>query len=164
MKKIGIFIQLLLVYAVIGQTSDRLLLGVSNGNHSDGSVKLEWLVGEPFILFNYTEFGVMTEGFVQPEIVVKTLSIDAQQNNQFTVSPNPVFDRFTIKLDQVHSNSILILINDLMGKTAHSDLIPAGSFEKELDMSSFSEGVYAVRLISSVKSSLGHSMIIKIRD
>lgn len=163
MKKLSILLMnMIWVCLLLGQTSDRSLLSVVNGSGTDGFVNLEWSVGEPFIMFHSMEFGILTEGFVQPNIVGLSFQNEISETIKVSCYPNPVSDLITIKFDKPQNEFIHIMVTDPMGNMVFSDIIPEGTVGKELRIGSFPDGIYFVRLINSDKTTFARVKIVKL--
>jgi len=128
---------------------------VSNGTASDADLQLEWSIGEALITTHQTDFGLLTEGFIQPRIPDAELFHEFNLEttillSQFSmeVFPNPVNDFFTLKLNQPNEALSYISILDMTGKVLHHEVMSEGTQQQELDMNNFPSGLYLIRYIS----------------
>lgn len=161
MKKISIlFFSIVATCSVMGQSVKLELIGVGSGHAKCEELVLEWSVGESFIQYHETDSGLLTEGFIQPEL----FWVDLNDSETFpeTISepflfmddfyleafPNPVYDQLTLRLEQPFEAPSYISVLDVTGKLIYSATFPAGDQQKELDMTNLPEGLYLVRFIS----------------
>ena len=70
---------------------------------------------------------------------------DFKNANEILVFPNPVTDIINVDYEE----SSYVFVSDIAGKIVYSS-----SFQKQIDVSKFSEGIYFLRLISKDKSSI----------
>jgi hypothetical protein len=141
--------------SIVAQSIELQLFGVSNGTASDADLQLEWSIGESFITAHQTDFGLLTEGFIQPEVSDEDLFIETNLEttilpSQFSIEvfPNPVYDLFTLKLNQPIEALGYISILDMTGKVLYHDAMPLGTQQQELDLNNYPSGLYLVRYIS----------------
>jgi hypothetical protein len=79
---------------------------------------------------------------------------DITNENDFTVFPNPVFDNVNISALGLGSSQITISIYDVTGNCVYLEyfqLDPDSSNEIQLNLSSFSSGIYIVRMQTGKK-------------
>lgn len=142
-----------------GQSFEPQLIGVVNGAGYDADIQLDWSVGESFIQFQPTDFGALSEGFIQPmwlrrpldtptEITEPTVRMD---DYQWIVSPNPVSNNLRLQLDRRNEWLCYVTILDYSGKMKLLKIFPVGDRQIDLDMSGFPSGIYLVRLFSPEK-------------
>lgn len=62
-----------------------------------------------------------------------------------SVSPNPFNETFTINARNINDEATLIITN-VLGQTLKKENVPAGTFNKEYDFSSYNSGIYFVTL------------------
>jgi hypothetical protein len=142
--------------SIVAQSLELQLIGVSNGNVGDSDLQLEWSVGESFITSHQTDFGLITKGFIQPEIPGAESILGVRLDpttlpNHFSMKayPNPVQDLFTLKLNEPNQAASYISILDMTGKVLYHDLMPLGTQQQELDMNNYPPGLYLIRYTSS---------------
>ncbi len=149
MKKLIILsLSFLLAYTIRGQSLEPSLIGVSSGIAPDAEVELYFSVGETFIRSQATEFGFMTEGFLQPELrfpneVVESVLIE---DYRLEVFPNPVSSNLRLQLNREHESPLFVYVMDFSGKVKFLRVFPANSIQMDLDMTGIPTGVYLVRL------------------
>ena len=157
MKKILLILywSIFIAGSLVAQSTELQLFGVSNGNAGVPDLQLEWSIGEPFITTQQTDFGLVTEGFIQPGIPVAELFFDVNLeptilSTQFSmeVFPNPVINQFTLKLNEPNEAVSYISILDMTGKVLRQNVMPIGTSQLELDMHSFPTGLYLIRYTS----------------
>ncbi len=141
--------------SIVAQSIELQLFGVSNGNANDDNLHLEWSIGESFITAHQTDFGLLTEGFIQPEVPDQGLFLETNLEttslpSRFSIEvfPNPVYDFFTLKLNQPNQALSYVSILDMTGKVIFHDEIPLGAEQQELDMNNYPSGVYLIRYVS----------------
>jgi hypothetical protein len=149
------YCSLFIAGSLVAQSTELQLFGVSNGNASDSDLQLEWSIGESFITAHETDFGLLTEGFIQPEISDPELFLEVDLEPSILrtafsmeVFPNPVYDLFTVKLNQPNEELSYIRILDMIGKVLYHKVIPIGTYQQELDMSNYPSGLYLIQYIS----------------
>lgn len=74
------------------------------------------------------------------------------------VFPNPVRDLLTIDLSLSESADLLIMNN--LGQVMLKDRLDAGDYSKQIDVSSFAEGVYYIQLITRDANSLSKKVVV----
>lgn len=79
---------------------------------------------------------------------LEIVGIDNLQNSEFTIYPNPVLDRLTLKNPDLSVEKIIVF--DLQGKMVYNQQV--NSTEYTIDVSHFKPGVYLMRLISGSSS------------
>ena len=150
-----LYCSLFIAGSIVAQSLELQLFGVSNGNAEDADLQLEWSIGEPLISTHQIDFGLITEGFIQPGIPDAKLfpEVNLEPTTLAThfsmeVYPNPVQDLFTIKLNKPNEAFSYISILDMTGKVLYHEVMPIGIQQQELDMNNYPSGLYLVRYIS----------------
>ncbi len=155
---------------IMAQSIERQVIGIGSGVDSNTELYLEWSMGESFVDLHSTNFGLVTEGFIQPEVfdqkyfVSADLKSLAHKDGFFVeIYPNPVNDVLTLKLTEAVPASCYTRVLDMTGKVLLSKLFPFGSFEQEINMNSFDSGFYIIQLFSSEGELLNSKKVVKIR-
>ncbi|MCX6352057.1 MAG: T9SS type A sorting domain-containing protein [Bacteroidetes bacterium] len=107
---------------------------------------LEYSVGEVVITTVSNSSNILTQGFLQPNDTTTVTGV----NNVITLGsinyyPNPVIDYLNIKTDKVDIKKIEII--DALGR-----LIYTSNFSEQILLSTFSKGIYFVRLYNENKT------------
>jgi hypothetical protein len=156
----------------MAQSSEQQLIGVSNGNITDKGIQLNWSIGETFIAFQTTDFGLLTEGFIQPAInqreqfppnMIKG-PFELTEGLSLKISPNPVRDLITLNLENPLKELTYICIIDFTGKLVLTDYFHAGHQQMDLDMAPFPNGLYLIQLISPGKTILANARVLKVSE
>lgn len=98
------------------------------------------------IFFDFNE-AVLTN--TATTTVQAAASSETFNNNSFTVYPNPASDNITVLVDNTISEGT-VTITDMLGKTVFSTVI--SKTESNLDISSFTSGVYFMTITAANKS------------
>jgi hypothetical protein len=103
------------------------------GANIDGDSRIEFVVGT-------------NDGGITIYDHTTTTGIDDvnSQGPQFDLFPNPASDLIRIRVDQLNERSTLSVI-DMMGQVVHEQIIE-GNITHDVDVASFSDGVYFCRI------------------
>lgn len=74
---------------------------------------------------------------------------DVEMNLEFRVFPNPVNDKITVEFNKEYSGQLIIELLNVDGKILINETIEDGMKTRELDLSSYPEGTYFVRVGSN---------------
>ncbi len=92
---------------------------------------------------------IITEGFIQPILLVKTLTKEIEDNDYFVnVYPNPVKHKLNIKFNIDKKEELLIYLYDLNGKQILTKTLKNNNTEK-IDFEKYNNGIYFLKTISS---------------
>ena len=125
-----------------------------SGDYSNiGTLQLQSNIGELMAITYNGAQNILTQGFVQPETPVITLTnnIALQEGNAF---PNPVITKLTIELNLIDYTDITIEVYDILGKSQVLDIAKGFSNNQEsyqLNFEKINPGIYFIR-ISSARS------------
>lgn len=135
---------------ITGQSIDQKLIGVSNGDVTASGLQLQWSIGETFIAFQATEFGLLTEGFIQPFLGDSPAITNSPINREFVFEtyPNPVSRDLTMKFEEPNEASINVSVFNFIGQSVFDEIIPMGTLQQDLDMAALPDGIYIIRLYS----------------
>ena len=155
MKQFYVFvISFLVSVPMYTQSLDQSLLGVSNGRFNDADLHLEWSIGEPFVEYKITDFGILTEGLLQPEVFNSSFSPEQKPTTNLLFHqgllqayPNPVNDVLTLKLKAPQITASHIRILDFTGKVMSHSILPAGVQQQELSFRNLPSGPYLIQLM-----------------
>ncbi|MCF6307834.1 MAG: T9SS type A sorting domain-containing protein [Flavobacteriaceae bacterium] len=141
-------------FSISAQNSQRSSLGNSGSSieitDSENTYYISQSIGQNSVtgtLINGDK--VIRQGYQQPPTSVKVVA-DSNSDLEASVFPNPVDTFITVQFSEVLKNSINVVIYDISGKRIlNTTENPIQSFN--IDMSSFSSGVYLLTIVSGNK-------------
>ena len=111
------------------------------GSVNNSTITIDYSVGENAISTVSNATNCVTQGFLQPQLIISTGIVEVNENNEVSVFPNPTTVFVLIKsIEQV-----TWIIYDAMGK-----VVLVGDYNK-IETSQFASGVYYLE-ISNKKS------------
>lgn len=122
-----------------------------------GKIDLSWTLGELAIETNFTENGMLTEGFHQPERTEDDLS--NRQNSEDTgntpsatteiaLFPNPTASVVSIILKSDLDQPLNARLMDIQGQVIYRTTFLPNEIGQELNLGNFPDGIYFLELIS----------------
>lgn len=157
MKKALLFFLIIILFAgfSLAQSIELQLIGVMNGDASDSEVQLEWSVGESFSSTYQTNFGLLTEGFIQPEksdfefpLVVEPLILESKLDFGFEIFPNPTRNQITLKLNEPSQVLGYVSILDMTGSILYQEVFPLETQQQNFDVTDYPPGIYFIQYFS----------------
>jgi len=92
---------------------------------------------------------IITEGFIQPILLIETLTKKIDDNNySVKVYPNPVRSNLNIKFNIDKKEKLLIYLYDLNGKQILTKTLKNNNTEK-IGFEKYNNGIYFLKTISS---------------
>ncbi len=145
---------LLALSNTMGQSIERQVIGTGGEATIGPDIQLEWTMGETAIASLSTDFGMMTEGFIQPSGLpvaqsesTATLMLLANDHLRLTAFPNPVYDQLTLQLAHPITTSAYYQIVSLTGQILLQDEVVPGQAQAIIDMSALPTGLYLIRFL-----------------
>ena len=139
----------------LAQSIELQLIGVTNGDASDSEVQLEWSVGESFSSNYQTNFGMLTEGFIQPEksnfelpLVVEPIIFESKSGFGFEIFPNPALEQVTMKLNEPSEVLGYVSILDMTGSVIYHEIFPVETQQQNFDIADYPPGIYFIQYFS----------------
>jgi hypothetical protein len=111
------------------------------GSVSNSNITLDYSVGENIISTLSNATNCVTQGFLQPHLIISTGIVEVNENNDVSVYPNPTSDFVLIKSKQ----QVTWIVYDTMGK-----IVLMGD-NIRIETAQFAIGVYYLE-ISNKKS------------
>ncbi len=152
---------------LFAQRIDRNVYACSGAFAANGQLQINYSIGES-VIFTGTSAGIIaTQGFEQPEQdIVTTIHANLSIKNA-RAFPNPVKELLTLSLDKVLVTSDLeVETVNLYGKkiaVVHPYLASSAEPICTLDFSTYSEGIYFIKISSNARKYNAVLKIIKIR-
>ena len=150
MKKIQLIILgLCALNSINAQTISAGTIASFVGSVNNSTITIDYSVGENAISTVSNTSNCVTQGFLQPQLIISTGIIEVDENNEVSVFPNPTTDFVLIK----STEQVTWIIYDAMGK-----VILLGDYNR-IETNQFALGVYYLE-ISNKKS--GNKKTIKL--
>jgi hypothetical protein len=151
MLKICLMIPLILSSAFLsGQTATPWVVNSSGGEASTETISITWSMGELITQTFYAGEKILTQGLLQPEILVSNLveNFDAKQL-PIKVFPNPTMEHLNISLDDFSSRMLSYALYDIRG-----ELVRSGNIQNSIETFSvvnLTPSVYFLRILEANK-------------
>lgn len=127
--------------SINAQTISAGTIASFSGSVNNSTITIDYSVGENAISTVSNTLNCVTQGFLQPQLIISTGIVEVKENNEVSVFPNPTTDFVIIKsIEQV-----TWIIYNSMGKT-----ILSGNYDK-IETSQFASGIYYLE-VSNKKS------------
>jgi hypothetical protein len=154
------FVFFLLSIPSSAQTIQNDVLVSSGGTTTAGGIKMEFSVGEPVIeTFEVTEM-TLTQGFLQPLLIVTSIE-KPDMLMGISVFPNPVKAELSIDIPQEFSSQLVCRLFDMTGKMHRQKGLAPGI--NALDMQDCASGNYLLSIFDTESGRKFQTKIIKIR-
>ncbi len=135
---------------IFSQSIQRSTSFSSSGSYANiGSLQLQSNIGELMITTYSGTQNMLSQGFVQPDQLILTLSDNNTNTIEAKVFPNPVINRLFIEINTVDNYTIEVY--DVLGKKQIIDVAMGQSGSKqnfELNFEAINSGIYFVRITS----------------
>ena len=150
MKKIQLIILgLCALNSINAQTISAGTIASFVGSVNNSTITIDYSVGENAISTVSNTSNCVTQGFLQPQLIISTGIVEVNKNNEVSVYPNPTTDFVFIK----STEQVTWIVYDVTGK-----IVLLGDYNK-IETSQFALGVYYLE-ISNKKS--GNKKTIKL--
>lgn len=126
--------------ALAQQTTE--LISTQGGTYSGTNLQLDWAVGEPFVSTHRTANGLLTEGVLQPRLILLPQAELTRFDFGISLSPNPTQAELFIEFDEPPSANIMLTVFDAFGKLIDSQKLLSSKGQQSYDMSRLQSGTY----------------------
>jgi len=75
---------------------------------------------------------------------------EAGQFYEFQIYPNPNSGIFVLEIELQAKTNLLIQLTNITGQITYSESVNASSYKKDIDLSGYAKGVYALKVVSDV--------------
>ena len=106
------------------------------GSVNNSTITINYSVGENAIKTISNASNCVTQGFLQPQLIISTGIIEVNGNNEISVYPNPTTDFVLIK----STEQVTWLVYDAIGK-----VVLVGDYSK-IETAQFATGVYYIEI------------------
>jgi hypothetical protein len=143
MKKIILllFIGICTIKSIKAQTISAGTIASFAGSVNNSTITIDYSVGENAISTFSNASNAVTQGFLQPQLIISTGIVEVNENNEVSVYPNPTTDFVLIK----STDQFTWIVYDSAGK-----VVLLGDYSK-IETAQFALGVYYLE-ISNKKS------------
>ena len=133
------------VFLLAQEYDGKQFIGSQCGFATVANIDISYSIGEVAI---YAGSNSATEGFQQPETIgVKVATIDVGgENIDVSLSPNPVKNLLTIKLEGKTNTPLKCILSDIAGQKWATNSLQAGQSQIIIPMESMPNGMYLVQL------------------
>jgi hypothetical protein len=135
----------------MAQSLTPFVISTSGGSYSNASGQLSFTTGEMSMVKTFTAGGsILTQGFQQSFDFGVYVNDIEDSGFLFNTFPNPNNGKFTLYINSKSSTSTLLSIFDAIGKEIlRKELeVDAGSQIFQIQLPSFSEGIYFLELLT----------------
>lgn len=135
------------------------LVASGGASHEGSSISLSWTIGEN-VIETYTGGDViLTQGFQQGYFTSNSIEDFFLYEINMKVYPNPVSEDFNLLIESEVYSTLRFVFHDIYGKILSEGLI--SSDLTNIDISSFPDGIYLLRVIKESGNALKSFRIIK---
>ncbi len=132
------------------QSFDRSVLSSDGATSTDGTITLDWTLGELATTTIITQNGMLSQGFHQPVLSVsKILTTNKLEDYyQIKVMPNPVSTYLNVHVKGELENTLLVDLLDFNGKVVKRERLLFPYTPIQFDMDIYPSGLYVVRVMT----------------
>jgi hypothetical protein len=145
---------LLCTWAAQAQTILPSVVNSSGGEIQNATVFVEWSLGEPAIATISNAQHIVTQGFLQPNLVITGVD-DPLFQEEITVYPNPFSSHLFFQTTSTRIESLLV--RDMLGRQ-----VLETAFSGEVDLRQLPSGVYFISLLDGKSRVLSTFKVVKI--
>lgn len=146
MRKLILIVYLFAIQlGIFSQQINHFVISSSGNQYASNNIIFDWTLGEVFTETSVGGGFVLNQGFHQPLIEIKT-AINQVEFSGLNIFPNPVSDKLTLNFPDAIANKSNCVITDLQGRLYINREIK--EISTEFDFSTFSSGIYFLRIIS----------------
>ena len=141
------------------------VISTAGGTDKNESIALDWVLGETFVETLVSDDRMVTQGFLQPLLVIEKRSQNPLAALAFNVSiaPNPVQSLLNIKISTQVNSRLLLTLTDNNGKVLISRTVPPNQISESINLSNVSNGAYVLQIRNSAGSLLKTFLVNKLR-
>lgn len=125
------------------------VLATAGGNGRNGEMIIDWSLGEPFVACFSAGNSSLTQGFLQPTLVVTAISESEDPTECIYAYPNPSQDVLIIQTDDAESKKLQYLLFNLNGKLLEKK--PLVKTHVVINMANYPAGVYLLKIVKPDK-------------
>lgn len=109
------------------------------------------------------DFGGASSSFFVKYILSNTTSIDEKKAQQlsFNLYPNPTNNFVNVEFDKSLNQNLSIEVKDILGKQIETIAVPSSAQKMQLDLSSYSKGIYFVSVLDNQQILKTKKLIVK---
>jgi len=146
MKHILLFTAiLLLVPASFGQSKLQQVIATAGGNAANGSIAIEWTLGEPVIATFSGANTILTQGFHQTDATITVVKMTDELSVTFKIYPNPTGDRVILFMETEETRDSRYVLYDLFGKVLEQRFIV--SDQTFIGLEDYPAGIYLLKIM-----------------
>ncbi|TVQ07413.1 MAG: T9SS C-terminal target domain-containing protein [Bacteroidetes bacterium] len=139
---------ILLTTHSLGQSAGPSVVNSAGGQGESATMSIVWSVGEVVTETFQSEDRVLTQGVLQPEIIV-TMVEDFAAGIRVDVFPNPTRDRLTVSVKDFGGEELQFSLFDVSGTIVKKGYINGET--ETFPVVELSPGMYFLRIISGAK-------------
>lgn len=139
------------------------LLSTDGGTSVGKTIQLDWAVGEPFVSTHVTSSGLLTEGLLQPRLLVFPPQVESELELQVSLSPNPTQAELFIEFEELSNSKIHLSIFDAFGKLVDRQVLLLSKERQLYDMNRLQSGTYFFHFYSKGRKIAQTRRVIKIQ-
>ncbi|MBX2878077.1 MAG: T9SS type A sorting domain-containing protein [Saprospiraceae bacterium] len=139
------------------------LISTHGGTYSGINIQLDWAVGEPFVSTHRTANGLLTEGILQPRLILLPQVESSRIDFGISLSPNPTQAELFMEFEESSSAKITLSIFDVFGKLIDSQTLLSTDGRQSYDMSQLQSGTYFFHFYSKRSKIAQSRRVIKIQ-
>lgn len=150
MKNLIVIIVAGFSFGLSAQTADLYVISSIGGSFSNGSIDVNYTVGEAVIQTQSTAQIIVTQGFHQPNDVLGGID-DLNGDQQLLLYPNPVNDILNVDLNAygLQNSEAELVVYDINGQVVHSETLfnlnQNGTIQ--LNVQALTPGHYLIRVV-----------------
>lgn len=156
-EKRAILFFVLFVVAVVNTIAQEVIATAGKAENSSG-YQVSWTLGETVIETADAGSSVLTQGFHQSKLTITAINEVTKAGFDLKVYPNPTQDFVIVHLSKLNGQPAYKLF-DLNGKLIEQQKI--STTDVKINMRSFAEGTYLLKLINKNQNQLQTFKIIK---
>lgn len=140
----------LVTLGVKAQSLEPELISPAGGTIQLDEIRMDWTLGDLAVETLTTPGGLLTEGFLQPQLKVERVtSVAVVSGYQVTLSPNPTLRSIFLEAESEQQEDLRIELVDPSGRPLGNWRWAAPFDRYEVDMSALPTATYFVRLFQA---------------
>ena len=152
-------------FSSYSQLDNHNVVSAGGGTYKGSDISLDWTLGETFITTEGTGDLLLTQGFHQPNLIIKeVLPSLVKSTSKVTVriAPNPVVSELSIYLEQPSEEKASIQLLDMFGRVMYQ-LSPSNKNYITINLSNYQQGTYFLQVKSDKGQLIKAFKVIKLR-
>ncbi len=132
------------------QQLERDVLSSAGNVSKTSTMQMDWTLGELCIETMSSTKGMYTQGFHQPIVVLTKETLVKGKQLKITAAPNPVSTKLKVSFEAEKEESVILSVRDAGGRIVFTKTVLTTDSGIEINMSSFSQGLYilSVQMLS----------------